>query len=131
MDANVRVSCMMDMHHVGNAVLHGEHQSSNYGRASVLLDFLGKHNLYLANTFADAPLEMLATRTAWCGHGESQIDFIAVSFDSYCLDTGVDQSLLFNTDHKLVWAVTSTDLPRVNVKKSSTPRNCKPDSSWT
>ena len=127
MDSNTRVHSAVDHVHVGDSVPMSTFGLVMCERASILHNFLCKYSLYLANTFMD---KTVMTRVAWGGCNESQIDFLAAPLKSRCVSAGVDQSMVVNSDHRMVWACFSQELPRVLEKRVITLRNWQPGSSW-
>ena len=130
MDANTSMHSAVDFCCVGNGVVQGDMAPRVVNRAVILHEFLASHRLFLANTFTDVPNECLITHSSWSSKRTSQFDFVALPWGQCCFDSGVDQSLVFSCDHKLVWARLGTGTLPSSERKRRTPRNWKPALSW-
>ena len=130
MDANTRVCLFTDHSHVGDGVPFCDMDEEETKRCELLMEFLCKHDIYLANTFADSVFDKLHTRHNWGGGGGKQIDFIGLPLNLECSDTGVDQILSFRTDHRYVWTTIVKQLAAPSADRIRAPRNWKPSESW-
>ena len=131
MDANTCVGSVVDYVHIGEGATLQAYDPMNSERALLLHDFLVQYGLCLVNTFKDDPEELRYTRTNWSGFGSTQIDFLAFPLQTHCTDAGVDQSMTFSTDHRMVWASIKCQMqPIVNRSKLAAPRNWRPSDSW-
>ena len=74
---------LVDPLHVGGHV-DASYDEANGARVVSLYDVLGKHGLYLANTFQDQDGCKLHKRHNWSGEGGSQIDVLSLPLDSKC-----------------------------------------------
>ena len=118
MDANASLENMIDNCYVGPAILNPRAAASlrRLERAGLLHQFLIDNDIYAANTFANGQGEDLATRIDWgpagaLSTGHEQIDFIAFSRGTVCLDVGVDQSMAFNPRLKSTLALRERRIP--------------------
>ena len=70
----------------------------------MIVEFVAKLGLIVANTFANCNHEhLMTTRTNWSGRGtEAQIDFVLASANMMLAEASVEQYLSGNTDHSLV-----------------------------
>ena len=131
-DANVGVAGIVDYAHVGEAVLHREYCVDTSERSQLLHEFLVDHGLVLVNTFVEASdPSNLITRSSWGGGGGAQIDFLAVSSNLSCINAGVDYSLSFTTDHRLVWGIVRLDAKCTTSDKPSCIRHWTAGDSWS
>ena len=127
-DANTRMGSVVDYVHVGEHVDRA-FDAQDRDRAPLLHDFLCRHGLFLANTFDDEQ-HQLHTRYNWSRFGGAQIDFLAISFSVACLDAGVDESMEFSSDHRMIWARTRQHLAVARRSNRLAPRNWIPSESW-
>ena len=130
MDANTRVSSIVDHVHVGEAVDKFRYDTKDRERAPVLHDVLCRYGLRLINTFCDLDEAPCFTRYDWNGTHGTQIDFIAVPVGRQCDGAGVDTDMVFSTDHRFVWTKVScrSDMKRRSQRRSM--RNWSPGASW-
>ena len=85
MDANARVVGLHDSRFIGPTVPPAELIARERGRGGLLLEFLAKHDFYLANTWAkESIVELMVTRVAWDQMCAAQVDFIAASSSLRC-----------------------------------------------
>ena len=83
MDANARVAGLHDSCFIGPTVPPAELTAREWERGGLLLEFLAKHDFYLANTWANESIvELMVTRVAWdqmcdvCSTGRFHSGFI-------------------------------------------------------
>ena len=132
MDANAQVAGIDDGRIIGPSVPPAELTARGRERAGLLLEFLARHNLYLANTWAnERTAELMVTRIAWDQTSAGQVDFIAASSSLRLLDTAVDGHTAFSTDHFAVHAeFAGPAAPPERHERRPTMLNWKPAGSW-
>ena len=132
LDANTEVHGIVDMLHVGQGVRQRQGRDLCSDRAVLLHEFLGEWAIYLANTFVHEPnSDDYLTRYNWSGAGSgAQIDFIGLPLHCKCTDAGVDQWMVFSSDHRYVWATVVGQLTRTADARQPAPRNWRPAHSW-
>jgi hypothetical protein len=132
MDANARVAGMNDGRIVGPSVPSAELSARERERVGLLHEFLARHNMYLANTWAnEQTVERMVTRIAWDNLSAAQVDFIAASSPLRLVDTAVDGHTSFSSDHFAVHAEFGGDAgPPVRRERRPTMLNWKPADSW-
>ena len=83
----------------------------------------------------DADTGRITTRNDWNTDSPSQIDFVIASSSLVCTDTGVDEQMVFASDHRPVWATfqstAQTSEPMITAQKvPRAPCNWKPGPTW-
>ena len=103
-DLNTKLAGTSDDVHIGPAVPRVNLRAAERVRASMVMEFVTKLGLTVANTFADCTHEhLMATRENWNGQGDAaQIDFVLASSNLHIAEASVEQYLSCATDHRLV-----------------------------
>ena len=83
----------------------------------------------------DADTGRITTRNDWNTDSPSQIDFVIACSSLVCTDTGVDEQMVFASDHRPVWATfqstAQTSEPMITAQKvPRAPCNWKPGPTW-
>ena len=130
-DANEEMGPVVDHRHVGGATMNHQRRHLQLQRAALLHDFLADFEIYLANTFMNDDSQAFHTRTNWAGGGATQIDFLAASLTIPCSSVGIDCSLDFSTDHRMVHGVFETRLPCRIAAAPYSVRGWLPKTSWS
>ena len=132
LDANTCVHSIVDHFHIGGSVTPGFSDSLECERALFFLEFLSSAGFYLANTFMEDGQSQYHTRIGWSAPSvRSQIDFIGLSLNLHCADTGVDREMSYSSDHQYVWAALVNQKRPPYHQKRFAPRNWMPSDSWT
>jgi endonuclease/exonuclease/phosphatase family metal-dependent hydrolase len=132
-DLNVKLAGTTDNVLIGPSVPRANLRAQERERASLIVEFVAKLGLIVANTFANCNHEhLMTTRTNWSGRGtEAQIDFVLASANMVLTEASVEQYLSGDTDHRLVNVEFTIDAPQ---EKAELKRKCikhwRPDSTW-
>jgi endonuclease/exonuclease/phosphatase family metal-dependent hydrolase len=112
-DLNVKLAGTTDNVLIGQSIPHADLTAQERERASLLVEFVAKLGLVVANTFADCyHEELMMTRGNWNGQGaEQQIDFVLASSNLDLAEATVEQHLSCDTDHRLVSCEFVLDAP--------------------
>ena len=112
-DLNVKLAGTTDHVLIGPSVPRGNLRPQERERASLIVEFVAKLGLIVANTFADCNHEhLMTTRSNWSGQGtEEQIDFVLAPANLMLAEANVEQYLDGDTDHRLVSCEFTIDAP--------------------
>ena len=132
-DLNAKLAGTTDNVLIGPSVPRANLRAQERERASLIVEFVARLGLIVANTFANCNHEhLMTTRTNWSGRGtEAQIDFVLASANMVLTEASVEQYLSGDTDHRLVNVEFTIDAPQ---EKAELKRKCiklwRPDSTW-
>ncbi len=132
-DLNVKLAGTTDTVLIGPSVPRAIMRAQERERASLIVEFVTKLGLIVANTFADCNHEhLMTTRTNWSGRGtEAQIDFVLASANMMLAEASVEQYLSGDTDHRLVNVEFTIDAPQEKAEqKIKCIKHWRPDSTW-